>query len=128
MSLSDKANVSGELRRVVNNAFYEHHPFKRSSGQMEDFVRSFHEIRQLPPEDFSLCFEAIHEVVVRNSDCDGCYGKGLAYLKLLTQGIDETRHDTVNREFESFASEEDDLVLHFEQDVLAIMRRNGVNL
>lgn len=125
MSLSDRANVSGELRRVINNAFYEHHPFKRSSGQMEDFVRSFHEIRQLPPEDFSHCFEAINEVVARNSECGGCYGKGLAYLKLLTHGIDEARHQAVSRIYEGFANDDDE-VFDFEKDVLQLMRRYGV--
>ncbi|MBJ7392783.1 MAG: hypothetical protein JHC85_14540 [Chthoniobacterales bacterium] len=126
MSLSDKANVSGELRRVINNAFYEHHPFKRSSGQMEDFVRAFHEIRQLQPEDFSLCFEAIHAVLVRNSDCNGCYGKGLAYLKLLTSGVDETRHEAASRDYESFANARDDWASDFERDVLEIMASKGV--
>ena len=128
MSLSDRANVSGELRRMINNAFYEHHPFKRSSGQLDDFLRSFHEIRQLPPEDFSLCFEAIHEVLTRNSDCNGCYGKGLAYLKLLTHGVDSSRHETANREYEAFANARDDWASDFEQDVLEIMADKGIEL
>ena len=125
MSLSDKAKISDELRQVINDAFEVDHPFKKSSGQLQDFVRSFHEIRQLPPEDFSLCFEAIHEVLVLNDHCNGCYGKGLAYLKLLTQGVDEARHEKASRDYERFANLRD-WTSNFEQSVLEVMAKNGV--
>lgn len=125
MSLSDRANVSSELRRVINDAFEVDHPFKKSSGQLQDFVRSFHEIRQLPLEDFSMCFEAIHEVLVLNNHCNGCYGKGLAYLKLLTQGVDDARHTKASRDYAGFANLRD-WSSDFEQSVLEVMAKNGV--
>lgn len=89
-------------------------------------MRSFHEIRQLPHKDFSLRFEANHEVLVRNGDCNGCYGKGLAYLKLLTAGIDEAQHEAASRDYESFANARDDWASDFERDVLEIMVSKGV--
>lgn len=127
MSLSDHANVSKELRRVINNAFYEHHPFRSASGQLTDFILSFHEIRQLPLQDFSLCVDAIREVVVRKNCCYGCYGKGLVYLKLLTNGIDQTRWEVAAAEYERFATARN-WMSDFEQELIEMMQKHGVEL
>ena len=89
MYLDENANVSDEVRRIINNGFFSNHPFKYSSFQLESYLRIIKEVRMLPHNDFLLCLDAVKRVVQKNSNCAGCYGKGLAYVKRLTAGIEE---------------------------------------
>jgi len=74
MYLSAKTKVSEEVRRIINNGFESHHPFKSP----QDYLSILDEVRQLPLEEFKLCLETIKQVVEKHSGCYGCHGKGLA--------------------------------------------------
>jgi hypothetical protein len=103
MILDENAKVSADIRRIINNGFYTHHPFRSSSGQLGDFIRIAEQIRSLPADDFSYCFEAIAEQVdKRRLDCTGCYGKGLAFLKYLAKDIDEQRYAKSAAQYHEF--------------------------
>ena len=49
-----------------------------------------------------MCLEAIKGVIDKHSDCVGCCGKGLAYLKHLTKGINESEYCVGSKKYEKF--------------------------
>jgi hypothetical protein len=123
MCLSEQANVSENTRRILDNMFFTHHPFKRSSGQLEDLISIYRELRELPPEDFDLCIAAINKCARIMEECPGCYGKGLALLKFLTNGVNEKSHKKYARKYREFFQERQ---RDCEGELLAVMRENGV--
>jgi len=116
--LSEKAQVSENLRRIINNGFYIQHPFALSSAQLGDMISIFAEMRRLPAEDLALCVKAIDALVHSKEDCVGCYGKGLSYLKWLTKGLDEDAHRAFTKKYNAFASQAD---RDFDQELEARM-------
>ena len=105
--LSEEANVPAEIRRIINNGFYTHHPFNRRCG-LREFLGIFEELRLLPLQDFEYCVEAINRLLDRNSTCYGCYGKGLAYVKLVTDGVSEKAHATACERYAEFTAPDED--------------------
>lgn len=102
--IGDDIEVPDKIRRVINNGFYSEHPFKYASAQLEDYISIYEELRQLPPAEFLLCLESITTVVDgKMASCNGCFGKGLAYLKHLTKGIDGDAHGEAAERCERFS-------------------------
>ncbi|MDD3052196.1 MAG: hypothetical protein PHR06_13765, partial [Candidatus Cloacimonetes bacterium] len=121
MYLSDEANVSDDLRRIINNGFHVYHPFKLKSAQLEDFIKSIHEIRELPLKDFHLCLEAVEKIAAKIRFCYRCYSKALVYFKLLTWKIDNEKFVQYR-----FAHSRYDWDNEAETDMLAKLKEYGV--
>jgi len=107
MCLNEKANVTTEVRRIINNGFFTHHPFKNSSAQLEDNIKILNYLRALPEKDFHLCINAIDKTVSKTEFCPNCYGKGLVYLRLLSKGKDDELYDKYYQMYESFCCSND---------------------
>ena len=123
MSLSEQADVSDNLRRILDNMFFSHHPFKYSSGQLEDLLSVYRELRQLPAVDLDLCVDAISKRTNELKFCQGCYGKGVALLKFLTKGLNAKAYKKYARKYRTFAQKEN---RDCESELLAVMREYGV--
>jgi hypothetical protein len=104
MCLSDEVDVPDNVRRIVNNGFYTKHPFAFSSAQLEDFVLILPEVRSLLSPVFDHCVETLTGLVDSVRDCEGCFGKGLCYLKLLVRGKDDKLYRKVTRQYKQFAT------------------------
>ena len=124
MSLSEQANVSESTRRILDNMFFTHHPFKRSSGQLEDLISIYKELRDLPAEDFDLCVAAINKCATIMEVCPGCYGKGLAYLRFLTKGVNEKSHKKYVRKYKEFFRAEN---RDCDSELFVVMHKYGVS-
>jgi hypothetical protein len=114
------------VRSADTNGFYEAHPFKSVSGQLQDFISIFHQLRSLPANDLGLCLKTIREVAERNRKCAGCYGKGLAYLKFLTWGLDENAYESVAKDYRKYVKSSGSK-RNYLLELEAIMARYGVS-
>ena len=125
--LSMDAQVSGEVRRKIDNGFHSHCPFKGSSAQLADFISIFTEVRNLPAVDFSHCFSTIRKILAQSQQdrCAGCTGKGLAFLKHLARGIGDGLYHELAEEYRAFASARD-WGTDYEPDLLRRMRQLGI--
>ena len=100
--LDDNADVSDEIRRVINNGFHSIHPFMYRSNHLKDFLLIINYIRSLPEADFNHCIDAVHRLVMKNLLCPRCHGKGLIYLKLLTKDRDENNYSKYVEIYDTF--------------------------
>ncbi len=102
MSLGKEVKISEEIKLIINNGFYAHHPFKNSSAQLEDYIKALNFIRALPEKEYHLCINAVEETAHKAKFCPNCYGKGLVYLRLLSKGKDAELHERFQQMYESF--------------------------
>jgi len=105
MYLSEAANVSDNVRRIIDNGFHTQHPFKLSSAQLEDFISVYNEIAELPKDDFQLCWDTLRELTDSVDWCPGCHGKGLAYLKFLSFARGSHHYIEISKECADYATE-----------------------
>lgn len=120
-------SLPSEIRRVIDNGFYSHHPFKGNSGQLEDFVSIFDEMKALDQASFRNCLGVIQDLVEKNVGCADCHGKGLAYLKLLTSERDNETRNVAAERYETFANTNARTrSSNFEAEVREIMHTQGV--
>jgi hypothetical protein len=126
-SLDDNANVSDEIRRVIDNGFHSIHPFMYRSKHLKDFLQIINNIRSLPVVDFDYSIEAINRLVMRNLLCPRCHGKGLAYLKLLTKNIADNKFMKYISIYERFTSL-DNWGIDYEKDISRLMEKYNINI
>jgi hypothetical protein len=125
MYLNENAQVSSEVRRILNNGFHREHNF--NGGNLEEMISIYQEMRNLPPSVLKYCADTVKQLVDREEKtCNACYGKGLAYLKFLTNGIlAEESNDAVTNYHKFVTSREKELNL--EEEVRDKMRESGIN-
>ena len=89
MRLVEDGSLPDNVEIAIVNGFFQNHPFKSTSGQLVDFILVFEDIRALPQEGYTICLDAVKQLVEKNNGCAGCYSKGLIYLKLLAKGLND---------------------------------------
>ena len=107
MCLPDNVNLNENLKRIINNSFFDNHPFRSCPGQLGDFISIFDDIRNLPNEKFTIVVSTITKVVEKNKKCDGCYGKGLAFMKFLCKDIDNDLYEKWSKQYDDFSKARD---------------------
>jgi len=126
MKLNQEANVTENVRRIINSGFTSLHPF--CSGQIIDFISIFQELRDLSVNDFRYCVSALKKIVEAQDDtCVGCYGKGLAYLVYLTWDIESEAHALFLAEYNNFSNRVK-LSSDCEEELLEKMRAHGIRV
>jgi hypothetical protein len=99
MRLVEDGSLPDHVEIAIVNGFSTHHPFKFTSGQLEQFIGVFEDIRALPQESYRICLDAVKKLVDKNHDCAGCHSKGLIYLKLLARGLNDEISEEAEAEY-----------------------------
>ena len=104
MYLPENLDIDNNIERIVNNAFHSNHPFQNGSGQLADFISIFNDIKLLPDETFIIVLSTLEEILENNENCIGCYGKGLAFIKLLCKDKNIELYNKFSEQYSNFAN------------------------
>ncbi|MFA6636918.1 MAG: hypothetical protein WCV56_07465 [Candidatus Omnitrophota bacterium] len=127
MYLNENAQVSSEARRILNNGYHRDHNFRHEN--LSEMVSIYQEIRSLPADDFRYCVEAVREIVdIEEKRGDPCYGKGLAYLKFLTNGILAKEYNDAAERYQEFTTSRRNRGRNYEEEVRAEMKKIGIDV
>ena len=127
MRLVQDGSLPDHVEIAIVNGYFTHHPFQHSSGQFQQFIHVFEDIRALPQDSYRVCLDAVRTLVQKMHDCNGCHSKGLIYLKLLATGLDEdVRRDAEEEYNRRFKHSRYHRYRDYEVDVVRMMLRAGV--
>lgn len=123
--LSEYSRIPYEVCRIINNSYYEHHPFKQRSGSQSDFIKILPIIRSLPSDQFHLCLESIKTRLDQTEYCN-CFVRGMAYLKYLTKGIDEEECQRAIERYNLFMKEMEQ-TYDYDRALVEVMLEHGID-
>lgn len=110
MPIKATSGVPEAFCRVINDAWYEHHPFKSGSSSLRGFIGIANALRESRPDILLNCVLEIESILAaqrQQNDCIGCYGKGLAYLLYITRELIPGRHGALLDQYRRFMSSRD---------------------